>query len=119
MRARRSCSRTGLPSTRGGPSGGTKTPRFWRGQAIASALGVPTASLFTDAAVLAEIRVSDVTLGQIRREGRGACKAVAERLASLLEPLILQEATRPPVDVSPGARPKRRRTRAEVLAGIA
>ena len=76
------------------------------------------ASLFTDEVVLAEVRVSDATIEQVRREGRPACKEAAERLASRLEPLIWQEATRKPVDVSPGARPKRRRSRVEVLAGI-
>ena len=98
---------------------GSKTPRLWRGQDIASALGVPTASLFTDEVVLAEVRVSDATIEQIRREGLTACKQTAERLAGMLEPLIWREATRRPVDVSPGARPKRRRSRVEVLAGIA
>jgi hypothetical protein len=77
------------------------------------------ASLPTDEVVLAEVRVSDATIEQVRREGRPACREAAERLASRLEPLIWQEATRKPVDISPGARPKRRRTRAEVLAGIA
>jgi hypothetical protein len=69
--------------------------------------------------VLAEVRVSDETIEQVRREGREASKEAAQRLASRLEPLIWQEATRPPVDVSAGARPKRRRSREEVLAGIA
>ena len=77
------------------------------------------AALFTDEVVLAEVRVSKETIEQVRREGRDASKEVAERLASRLEPLIWQEATLPPVDVSPGARPKRRRTRTEVLAGVA
>ena len=75
--------------------------------------------MFTDEVVLAEVRVSKETIEQVRREGRDASKEAAERLASRLEPLIWQEATLPPVDVSPGARPKRRRTRTEVLAGVA
>ena len=62
---------------------------------------------------------ADETIAQVRREGRTACKQAAERLAGMLEPLIWQEATRRPVDISPGARPKRRRSRAEVLAEIA
>ena len=61
---------------------------------------------------------ADETIAQVRREGRTACKQAAERLAGMLEPLISQEATRKPVDISPGARPKRRRSRVEVLAGI-
>jgi hypothetical protein len=77
------------------------------------------AALFADEFVLAEVRVSDETIEQVRREGRPACKEAAERLASRLEPLIWQQATRKPVDISPSARPKRRRSRAEVLAGIA
>ena len=63
--------------------------------------------------------LSDETIEQVRREGRQACTEAAERIAVRLEPLIWQEATRKPVDISLGARPKRRRTRAEVLAGIA
>jgi len=85
---------------------------------LASALGVPVASLFTDELVVAEVRVSDDTLAEICRHGRPHSVVVSERIASRLEPLIWHAATRPPVDVSPGARPRRRRTRAEVLAGI-
>jgi hypothetical protein len=73
---------------------------------IASALAVPTGALFTDEVVVAEVRLSYETLQQIKREGREASRQAAERLASRLEPLIWQEATRPPVDVSAGARPK-------------
>jgi transcriptional regulator with XRE-family HTH domain len=98
---------------------GTKRPRLERGAKIAQALNVPVAALFADEFVLAEVRVSDETIEQVRREGRPACKEAAERLASRLEPLIWQQATRKPVDISPSARPKRRRSRAEVLAGIA
>jgi hypothetical protein len=75
--------------------------------------------LFTDEVVLAEVRVSDETIKRVRREGREACKEAAERLASRLEPLIWQEATRKPVDISAGARPRPRRSREEVLAGVA
>jgi hypothetical protein len=97
---------------------GTRTPRLWRGQEIARALAVPVASLFTDEVVPAEVRVSDATIEQVRREGREASRSVAERIASRLEPIIWQAATRPPVDVSPGARPRRRASRVEKLAGI-
>jgi hypothetical protein len=77
------------------------------------------AALFADEVVLAEVRVSEETIEKVRREGRQACKEAAERLASRLEPLIWQEATRKPVDISAGARPRPRRSRVEVLAGIA
>ena len=80
---------------------------------------MPVAALFADDVVLAEVRVSNETIEQVRREGREASRSAAERIASRLEPLIWQEATRKPVDISPGERPKRRRTRLEVLAGIA
>ena len=50
------------------------------------------AALFADEFVLAEVRVSDATIEQVRREGRPACREAAERLASRLEPLIWQEA---------------------------
>jgi hypothetical protein len=64
---------------------------------IAQALNVPVAALFADDFVLAEVRVSDETMEQVRRDGREASKQAAERLASRLESLIWQEATRPPV----------------------
>ena len=63
---------------------GTRRPRLWRGQDVVSALGVPAASLFTDEVVLAEVRVSDATIEQVRREGQQACKEAAARLASRL-----------------------------------
>jgi hypothetical protein len=77
------------------------------------------ASLFTDEVALAEVRVSGATIEQVRRDGHKVSRSAAERIASRLEPLIWQEATRPPVDLSPGARPRRRRSRIEGLAGIA
>jgi len=83
----------------------------WRVAAIASALGVPIAQLFVDEPVLAEIRVSEATLELVRNEGRAASEAAAARIASQLEPLIFQAATRPKTD----SRPQRRRTRAEKL----
>jgi hypothetical protein len=55
---------------------------------------------------------------QVRWEGREASRSAAERIALRLEPLIWQEATRPPVDVSAGARPRPRRSRVQKLAGI-
>jgi hypothetical protein len=83
---------------------GSKRPFLERGATIAQALNVPAAALFTDEVVLAEVRLSDETLREIKREGRPACRQAGERLAALLEPLIWQEATRKPVDISPGAR---------------
>jgi transcriptional regulator with XRE-family HTH domain len=97
---------------------GSKRPRLERGDEIAQALNVPVAALFADEVVLAEVRVSEETIEKVRREGRDASKQAAERLALRLEPLIWLEATRKPVDVSAGARPRPRRSRAEVLAGI-
>lgn len=97
---------------------GTSAYRPWRAPRIAAALGVPVAQLFTDANVLAEIVVSEATLADVRNLGREHSRAAAERIAGQLEPLIYEAATRPAVDTSPGARAKRRRTRAEVLAGI-
>lgn len=87
--------------------------------AIAHAVGCPVAQLLTDELVLAEIRVSPDTLERVKREGQPAAREAAQRIAAGLEALLLAEATRPPVDLSPGARPKRRRTRAEVIAGVA
>lgn len=98
---------------------GTRVPRWWAFPELAAALGVPVAQLLTDDLVLAEIRVSSETLERVKREGAPAAQKAAERIATGLTALLIAEATRPPVDVSPGARPKRRRSREEVLAGIA
>jgi DNA-binding XRE family transcriptional regulator len=96
---------------------GTKRPRLERGAAIAQALNVPVASLFRDDLVV-EVVVSRETVEEIRRDGREGARSVAQRLASRLEPSIYELATRKPVDVRAGARPKPRRTRVEKLAGV-
>jgi transcriptional regulator with XRE-family HTH domain len=83
--------------------------------AIASAMGVPIASLHVDELVLAEIRLSPETLERIRREGRPAAEAAIARVSDNLVALALAEATRPPVDLSPGARAKPRRSRESLL----
>lgn len=90
--------------------------RLWK---HAQTLGCPVASLLTDELILAEVRVSPETLERVKREGQPAAREAAERIARGLEVLLLAEAGRPPLDLSPGARPKRRRSRLEVLAGIA
>lgn len=97
---------------------GRSTPKLWRAGTIAKALGIPVAALFTDELVIADVVVSAETVAHIKSEGRQAAREAAERIAAQLEPLLYAAATRPPVDTSPGQRPKRRRTRAEVLAGI-
>jgi hypothetical protein len=84
--------------------------------AIAAALGIPIASLLTDQCVLQEIHVSEETLERIRREGKPAAEEVADRLTVNFFALLMAEATRPPVDLSPGARAKPRRSREELLA---
>ena len=85
---------------------------------MASALGVPVGRLLRDDCVVTEVVISEQTISDVRSNGRRASLEAAERLARQLEPLIYQEATRPPVDISAGARPKPRRTRAQVLAGV-
>jgi hypothetical protein len=65
---------------------GTKTPRSDAARTIASALGVPVAPLFTHEVVRAEVRVSEATIEQVRREGREASRQATERIASRLEP---------------------------------
>lgn len=97
---------------------GRVTPKLWRCGAIARALGVPVAALFTDELVVADVVVSAETVKAIRAGGREACQDVAKRLASQLEPVIWAAVTAPKVDTSPGRRAKRRRTRTEVLAGV-
>lgn len=97
---------------------GTVTPRCWRAPAIAAAIGVPVAQLFTDETIVAELRLSDATVAEVRAGGREAVPAVAGRIARSLEPLIWQAATTPEPDTRPGARPKPRRTRLDKLRGV-
>jgi|SRR5579872_37639 len=98
-------------------SGRTK-PDLTRAGAIASALGVPVAALFTDELVVAEVVVSAETVERIRQEGREAAAEVATRLAAQLEPAIYAAATRPARDTRPGARAKPRQSRAERIASL-
>lgn len=86
--------------------------------AIASALGIPIASLLVDDLVLTELRVSAETLEKVRREGRPAAIATAERLAAGVAELLLAEAGRPAIDTSPYAWARPRRSREQVLAGV-
>jgi len=83
---------------------------------LASALGIPIASLLTDELVLAEVRISDETLERVKCEGRPAADEVAARIAQNLAALLLAQATAPARDFSPGARARPRRSREEVLA---
>ena len=98
---------------------GRHAPLPWRLGPLARAIGVPVSALLDDEAHVADITLSRETLEAIRREGRETSKNAADRLASMLEPVIWQLATQPAVDVSPGARAvKKRRTRRQVLAGV-
>lgn len=92
--------------------------RPWRAPVIAAALGIPTQQLFTDACVLAEFTLREETLERVRNEGPQAIEDAVAAITGQLETLILEASTRRPVDVRPGARAKRRRSRAEVLAGV-
>src|SRR3954447_4604389 len=93
-------------------------PRPHRLNVVAATIGCPVAQLLNDELVLVEVRISDETLERVRREGQPAAAEAGARIARGLESLLLAEATRRPVDVSPGARPNPRRTRAQVLAGV-
>lgn len=97
---------------------GRTKPDLTRAGAIARALNVPVAALFTDELVIAEVVVSADTVARIRKEGRTAAAEAASRLAAQLEPAIYAAATRKPADTRPGARAKPRRTRAETLADL-
>lgn len=96
---------------------GRSAYRPWRAPAIAAALNVPVASLFSDAVVF-EVVLEPQTVEDVRHGGREAATVVAERLARRLESAIYAEATRKQVDISAGARAKPRRTRAQVLRGV-
>lgn len=110
------------PSTWRGWESGSRMPKFWRAPQIARALGVPVASLFDlpgAGRCVAEVVVSDETLRNVRRNGRSASLEAATRLGAALEPVIYAAATgRVPRPGQP-ARAKPRRTREEVLAGVA
>lgn len=97
---------------------GRTKPDLTRAGAIARALNVPVAALFTDELVIAEVIVSADTVARIRKEGRTAAADAARRLAAQLEPAIYDAATRKPADTRPGARARPRRTRAERLAEL-
>jgi transcriptional regulator with XRE-family HTH domain len=97
---------------------GSTKPDLTRAGAIARALNVPVAALFTDELVVAEIVVSAETVARIRKEGRPAAAETAQRLAKQLEAAIYDAATRKPIDTRAGARAKPRKTRAERLAEL-
>jgi len=99
-------------------SSGTTSPYFEQLPRIAKALQIPVAQLFTDELVLAEVVVSADTLEAIRKGGRQVSRDTASRLSTQLEHRLWEEATRPEVDMTPGSRPRPRRSRAEVLAQL-
>lgn len=74
--------------------------------------------MFTDACVLAEFTLREETMERVRNEGQAAIDEAANAIVGQLRSLILEASTRRTVDVKPGARAKRRRSRAEVLAGV-
>ena len=97
---------------------GTSTPHPSRWQTLASALGVPVASLLAPDGwvVVRELRLQPSTVQRVRQLGRPE----AERVAALLSAGLVDDvfaACRAPKP-SRGARAKPRRTRAEVLASI-
>lgn len=94
-----------------------RVPRPWTLDRIAAALNVPAVRLMRDCRVVAEVEPSEATIADCRARGMPAALEAAERMVPALAALILAEATRPPVDTSPGARPKRRRSRTELLGG--
>ena len=97
---------------------GTSTPLLDKAQRIANALGVPVLALF-EANVVAEVVLSEAAVQAVRREGAPAAERYAQQVAASLAPLILATATprRSPSGTTRRAKP--RRSRAEVLAGIA
>ena len=97
---------------------GTSTPRLYRGMELAQALGVPLVALFEPYAVT-EVVLSEAAVQAVRREGAPAAERYAQQVAASLPQLILATATprRSPSRGRAGGRA--RRSRAEVLAGIA
>jgi transcriptional regulator with XRE-family HTH domain len=99
---------------------GTTTPTLARGGDIARALGVPLGALFVldGERVVAEVRLTADAVVRVRQLGVPEAERLAAEAEGQLAPLILQRCRIPP-PAGPDRRGQRRRTRAEVLAGIA
>lgn len=99
---------------------GRSQPRPASLEAIARALGVPVAALLVpDGWRCLELRLQPGTVEAIRQGGRAEAERVAALYASGLPDLLLQAVRIPAKPPHADGRGRRRRTRAEVLAGIA
>lgn len=99
---------------------GRQMPRPRNLELIARALGAPVAGLLVPAGWRAlELRLRPETVARVRAGGAPAAREVAELYASRLPELVLDACRLPERPPNADGRGRRRRTRAEVLAGIA
>jgi transcriptional regulator with XRE-family HTH domain len=98
---------------------GAKTPLLTRGGKIAQALGVPISSLFLPEGweSVADLALLPETVERVRSGGRPTADELARAVAIEMPEMILAACSRRCPDPDK-PRSRRRRTRAEVLAGI-
>ena len=88
---------------------------------IAQALGVPVAALFLEEGwqAVTDVNLTPDAVARVRRDGAAEARRLADLVAAQLPALILAACRRPSKAPPRGTRAKPRRSRAEVLAGIA
>lgn len=99
---------------------GTHAPRLHRALAIASALGIPVCALSAPEGFVAvtDVQLTPEAVARVRALGQPEAERLAQAIAAQLPALILatcRTTQRPSAD----SRGKPRRSRAQVLAGIA
>lgn len=117
-----SCARTAGCSitTWRGWERGRQAPRPWNLERIARALSAPVAALLVpDGWRALELRLQPSTVERVRAGGRPEAERVAALYAATLADAVLAACRVPARPPHSDGRGKRRRTRAEVLAGIA
>lgn len=99
---------------------GTSTPLLSRLERLVSALGVPACALSAPEGFVAvtDVQLTPEAAERVRRLGQPEAQRVADQIAGQLTALILQSC-RQPLRPKPDGRGKPRRSRAQVLAGIA
>jgi transcriptional regulator with XRE-family HTH domain len=100
---------------------GTHRPTLQNGSRIAAALGVPVAALFLEDGwqAVTDVNLTPDAVARVRRDGSAEAQRLADLVAAQLPALILAACRTPSKPAPRGTRAKPRRSRAEVLAGIA
>lgn len=119
---RRTCAQTAHVSqpTWGRWESGRHAPKPEKVPRIAAALGVPVAALFLEEGwrAVTAVNLTPEAVARVRRDGLVEAERLAQLVAAQLPALILA-ACRPSKSARCGSRARPRRSRAEVLAGIA